>query len=153
LVSSNVALALHLLFAAIWVGGMAFAIVALRPALSVLEPPQRLALMGRVHKRFFLVIWHAMPITIVSGYFLLFGHFGGFRGAGWHVHVMHLTGLIMSVIFLLIFFSPWQAMRRALAAGDMAAAAAANERIRIMVSVNLAIGVLTTAIAGWGRIG
>jgi len=151
--SSNVALALHLLFAAIWVGGMAFAIVALRPALSVLEPPQRLALMGRVHKRFFLVIWHAMPITIVSGYFLLFGHFGGFRGAGWHVHVMHLTGLIMSVIFLLIFFSPWQAMRRALAAGDMAAAAAANERIRIMVSVNLAIGVLTTAIAGWGRIG
>jgi len=151
--SSNVALAVHLLFAAIWVGGMAFAIVALRPALSVLEPPQRLALMGRVHKRFFLVIWHAMPITIVSGYFLLFGHFGGFRGAGWHVHVMHLTGLIMSVIFLLIFFSPWQAMRRALAAGDMAAAAAANERIRIMVSVNLAIGVLTTAIAGWGRIG
>ncbi len=151
--SSNVALALHLLFAAIWVGGMAFAIFALRPALSVLEPPQRLALMGRVHKRFFLVIWHAMPITIVSGYFLLFGHFGGFRGAGWHVHVMHLTGLIMSVIFLLIFFSPWQAMRRALAAGDMAAAAAANERIRIMVSVNLAIGVLTTAIAGWGRIG
>jgi len=151
--SSNVALALHLLFAAIWVGGMAFAIVALRPALSVLEPPQRLALMGRVHKRFFLVIWHAMPITIISGYFLLFGHFGGFRGAGWHVHVMHLTGLIMSVIFLLIFFSPWQAMRRALAAGDMAAAAAANERIRIMVSVNLAIGVLTTAIAGWGRIG
>lgn len=150
--SSNLALALHLLFATIWVGGMAFAILALRPALAVLEPPQRLALMGRVHKRFFLVIWHAMPITMLSGYFLLFGHFGGFRGSGWHVHVMHLTGLIMSFIFLAIFFSPWKAMRRALAMGDMAAAAAANERIRIMVSVNLGIGLLTVAIAAWGRI-
>jgi len=94
-----------------------------------------------------------MPITIISGYFLLFGYFGGFRGAGWHVHLMHLTGLIMSIIFLAIYFSPWKAMRRALAAGDMPAAAAANERIRIMVSVNLALGLLTTAIAGWGRLG
>jgi len=150
--SANIALALHLVFATLWVGGMAFAILALRPALTVLEPPQRLAVMARVHKRFFLVVWHAMPITMLSGYFLLFGHFGGFGGSGWHVHVMHLTGLIMSLIYLTIFFSPWKAMRRALAAGDLPAAAAANERIRIMVSVNLAIGLLTIAIAAWGRL-
>ena len=29
-----------------------------------------------------------MPIVILSGYWLLFGHFGGFRGAGWHVHTL-----------------------------------------------------------------
>jgi uncharacterized membrane protein len=65
--SGQIAFALHVIFAALWVGGMAFAILALRPALAVLEPPQRLALMGRVHKRFFLIVWHAMPIVLLSG--------------------------------------------------------------------------------------
>lgn len=150
---SNLALALHILFVALWVGGMGFAILALRPALAVLEPPQRVALMGRVHKRFFLIVWHAMPITLLTGYWLLFGHFGGFRGAGWHVHVMHLTGLIMAGIYLAIFFGPWKAMRAALAAGDVPGAAAANERIRRLVNINLALGIITIAIAAWGRLG
>lgn len=150
--SANLASALHVIFAALWVGGMAFAILALRPALSVLEPGPRMTLMGRVHKRFFLIIWHAMPIVLLSGYYLLFGHYGGFRGVGWHVHVMHLTGLIMAAIYLVIFFGPWGAMRLALAAGDMPGAAAANDRIRLLVTINLLLGLLTLGIAAWGRL-
>lgn len=150
---ANLAFVLHVVFAALWVGGMAFAILALRPALSVLEPPQRLALMGRVHKRFFLIVWHAMPIVLVSGYWLLFGHYGGFRGVGWHVHLMHLTGLLMAAIYLAIFFGPWRAMRAALAAGTLPAAAAANDRIRLLVTANLLLGLFTLGIAAWGRIG
>jgi uncharacterized membrane protein len=151
--SAQIAFVLHVVFAALWVGGMAFAILALRPALSVLEPPQRLALMGRVHKRFFLIVWHAMPIVLLSGYWLLFGHYGGFRGVGWHVHLMHLTGLIMAGIYLAIFFGPWRQMRQALAAGHLPGAAAANDRIRLLVTGNLLLGLFTLAIAAWGRIG
>jgi len=151
--SANLAFALHVVFAALWVGGMAFAILALRPALAALEPPQRVALMGRVHKRFFLIVWHAMPIVLLSGYYLLFGHYGGFRGVGWHVHLMHMTGLLMAVIYLAIFFGPWKRMRQALAANDLPAAARANDRIRLLVTANLLLGLLTTAIAGWGRLG
>ncbi len=151
--SAQIAFALHVVFAALWVGGMAFAILALRPALAVLEPPQRLALMGRVHKRFFLIVWHAMPIVLLSGYFLLFGHYGGFRGVGWTVHLMHLTGLIMAAVYLAIFFGPWRAMRVALTAQDLPAAAAANDRIRLLVMGNLLLGLLTLGIAAWGRIG
>ena len=149
----NLAFALHVVFAALWVGGMAFAILALRPALAALEPPQRLALMGRVHKRFFLIVWHAMPIVLLTGYWLLFGHFGGFRGVGWHVHLMHLTGLLMAAIYLAIFFGPWRAMRAALAAGELPRAAAANERIRQLVTANLLLGLFTLGIAAWGRLG
>ncbi|MDB5416007.1 MAG: hypothetical protein JWR10_4342 [Rubritepida sp.] len=145
--------ALHVLFAVIWVGGMAFAILALRPALAGLEPPQRIALMGRVHKRFFLIVWHAMPIMLLSGYWLLFGYFGGFRGVGWHVHVMHMTGLLMAAIYLAVFFGPWKAMRAALAVQDMKGAAAANDRIRSLVTVNLVLGLLTVGVAAWGRLG
>lgn len=151
--ATQIAFLLHVLFAVLWVGGMAFAILALRPALAVLEPPQRLALMARVHRRFFLIVWHAMPIVLLSGYLLLFGHFGGFRGVGWTVHLMHLTGLLMAAIFLAIVFGPWKAMRAALAAGDMPGAASANDRIRQLVTANLALGLLTVGVAAWGRLG
>jgi uncharacterized membrane protein len=150
---AKLAYALHVLFAVLWVGGMAFAILALRPALAALEPAQRVALMGGVHRRFFLIVWHAMPIVLLSGYWLLFGHYGGFRGAGWHVHLMHLTGLLMAAIYVAIFTGPWKQMRAALAAGDVKAAAAANDRVRQMVMINLGLGLLTVGVAAWGRLG
>ena len=144
--------ALHLLGAVIWVGGMAFALLALRPAAAAtLEAPQRLALMELVYRRFFLIVWHAMPIVIVTGYAILFAAYGGFRGVGWHVHVMNLTGLVMGGIFVAIALGPFRRMRAARAAGDMPGAAAALETVRKLVSVNLVLGLVTIAIAGWGR--
>ena len=53
--------AVHLLSAVIWVGGMFFAYLVLRPSLSVLEPAQRIALHQQVFRRFFLFVWHAIP--------------------------------------------------------------------------------------------
>ncbi|WP_245906023.1 CopD family protein [Teichococcus aestuarii] len=144
---------LHLLGAVLWVGGMAFAILALRPSLATLPGPQRLAVLGGTYRRFFLVVWHAMPVMLASGYALLFGWYGGFAGSGWHIHTMHLTGLIMSAVFLAIFFGPWKAMRAALAAGQDAAAAAAADKVRRLVTLNLVIGLLTVIVAGWGRFG
>jgi uncharacterized membrane protein len=150
---SNIAYTLHLLFAVLWVGGMAFALMALRPALATLEPAQRMALMGGVHKRFFLIVWHAVVIVLLTGYWLLFGYYGGFRSVGWHVHLMHLTGILMAAVYVGIFTGPWKQMRLALAAGDTPRAAAANERIRQLVLVNLILGVVTVGVAGWGRLG
>ena len=83
----------------------------------------------------------------------VFGWFGGFAGAGWHVHVMHLTGLIMSALFLVVFFGPWRSMRRALDGGDASGAAAAADKVRRLVTVNLALGLFTVAVAAWGRFG
>ncbi|WP_207537075.1 CopD family protein [Sabulicella rubraurantiaca] len=149
----NLLYALHVFFAALWVGGMAFAILALRPSLAALEPAQRMALMGGTHRRFFVIVWHAMPIVLLSGYSLLLGYYGGFRGAGWHVHLMHMTGLLMAAVFLAVFFGPWKQMRAALAAGDQAGAAAANDRVRQLVTANLLLGTLTVLVAAWGRLG
>ncbi len=144
----------HLLGAVLWVGGMAFAVICLRPAAhEALEGPQRLALMQGVFRRFFLVVWHAMPIVLLSGWMLLFGWYGGFRGSGVHVHVMNLTGLLMAAVFLSIAFGPWRALRAAMAAGDKAAAAAAMEPLRKLVLGNLVLGLLTIAVAAWGRFG
>src|SRR3954454_6493072 len=114
---------LHVLGAVLWVGGMGFALLALRPALAAIEPPQRLLVHQGALKRFFLIVWHAMPILLLTGYALLFGWYGGFAGAGWHIHAMHLTAIIMAGIFVALFTGPRKEFRAAHAAGDRPRAA------------------------------
>ena len=54
-----VALALHIFGAVVWVGGMFAIYVCLRPALGMLEPPQRLRLMRVTFEKFFPWVWLA----------------------------------------------------------------------------------------------
>jgi uncharacterized membrane protein len=137
-------LAVHVLCAVIWVGGMFFAYVVLRPSLSVLEPIQRIALHTQVFRRFFLIVWHAMPLILISGFAVLFGFYGGMAHVGWNVHLMMLLGLIMSAVFLLIVFGPYARFRRTT---DRATAAACIDRIRKLIGVNLVIGIVTVVVA------
>jgi uncharacterized membrane protein len=145
----SILLALHLLGAVVWVGGLGFALLVLRPSLAVLDPGLRLAVHEKVFKKFFLYVWHAMPILLLTGYAMLFGVLGGFAYVNWAVHLMHLLGLIMAVVFLVTFFGPWKAMRAAMAGGDRTAAGAAVDRIRTLVAINLALGVVTVLVAAW----
>jgi uncharacterized membrane protein len=149
----NLLYALHVLGAVLWVGGMAFAILVLRPALAALEPPQRLALHQGTLARFFRLVWHAMPVVLLTGWLLLFGWYGGFRGAGWHVHVMHFAALVMAGVFLSIVTGPWRDFRAAMASDDRPKAAIAVDRIRQLVTINLSLGLFIVAIAAWGRFG
>lgn len=145
---------LHVIGAVVWVGGMAFAILALRPAAhEALKAPQRLALMAAVFRRFFRMLWHVAPLVILTGWAMLGGWYWGFGASIWHVHAMHVTGLVMLGVFLSVALGPWRRMRAALATGDGAAAAAALDTIRKAVTINLVIGLATVAVAGWGRFG
>ena len=149
----DILLALHLLGAVLWVGGMAFALFVLRPAAhEVLQAPDRLALAQAAFRRFFLIVWHAMPIVLLTGWALFFLWHGGFAGARWSLHLMHLLGLIMGLVFFAIFFGPWRGMRRAMAAGDKPSAARALENIRKLVLMNLILGLIVVAFSGFGRI-
>ncbi len=135
--------AVHLLCAVIWVGGMFFAYVVLRPSLSVLEPPQRMALHCQVFRRFFLIIWHVMPLIVLTGLAMIFLVFGGMAGVRWNVHVMLLLGLVMSAVFLGIFFGPYRSFRAVPAPGSL-------NTIRQLIGINLVLGLLTAAIAVLG---
>jgi uncharacterized membrane protein len=137
-------LVLHLLSAVIWVGGMFFALLVLRPSLAVLEPQHRLALHRQVFRRFFLVVWHVMSLLLLTGFAMLFGVYGGFGGVGWNVHVMFLLGLIMAAVFVAIVFGPWRQMR---ASHDTQTAAGAADAIRRLITVNLVLGLLTVVVA------
>ena len=137
-------LAVHVLCAVIWVGGMFFAYVVLRPSLSVLEPIQRIALHTQIFRRFFLIVWHVMPLILLSGFAALFGLFGGPVTAPWNVSVMMLLGLIMSAVFLLIVFGPYARFRRTT---DRTTIVASMDRIRKLIAVNLVLGIVTVVVA------
>ena len=145
-------IALHLLAAVIWVGGMIFAHACLRPsAVQVLEPPLRLELWVQVFRRFFVLVWISIAAILVTGYWMLFKYFGGFAAAGIHIHIMHGAGLLMVFIYLYVFFSPYRLLKQAVIIQDYPLAGAQLNRIRRMVGINILLGMLVIIVASAGR--
>jgi len=148
----SISIALHLLSAVIWVGGMIFAHNSLRPAaVQVLEPPLRLELWVQVFRRFFVLVWLSIVILLGSGYWMLFTYFGGFAGAGLHIHIMHGAGLLMVMIYLHVYFAPYRRLRQAVIIQDYPLAGAQLNRIRKLVGINILIGLLVITVASGGR--
>ena len=144
-------IALHVLAAVVWVGGMFFAYMVLRPSAGLLEAPARLALWQRVFGRFFPWVWASIVILLISGYTMLFVHFGGFASAGPHIHIMQLTGIVMMLLLLHLYFAPWRRFSRAVETGALEDAAKQLNQIRRIVAINLVLGLLTVAVGGSGR--
>src|ERR1700694_2083229 len=113
LVGMIIGLAFHIVAAVIWVGGMFFAYVVLRPSVGPLEPATRLALWHRVLSRFFAWVWLSVAVLLVSGFAMVFLGFGGFAAVGRYVHTMMAAGILMMLIFAHLYFAPWQRFRRA----------------------------------------
>ncbi|HTI82236.1 MAG TPA: CopD family protein [Acetobacteraceae bacterium] len=137
-------LAVHVLCAVLWVGGMFFAYVVLRPSLSVLEPIQRIALHTQVFRRFFLIVWHVMPLSLISGFTVLYGFYRDPANVPWNINAMMLLGLIMSAVFLVIYFGPYARFRRTT---ERNTAATSIDRIRKLIGVNLVLGLVIVVVA------
>lgn len=143
-------MAIHQLATLIWIGGMFFAHFALREAAqNTLEPPQRLPMLLAVFDRFFIWVWIAVVALWGSGFWI----FGGIYATqvGWHVHAMMLIALIMSALYAYIYFVPYRAMGKSVAAGDWRGAAGRMSTMRRIITVNLSLGLLTAALGSAGR--
>jgi uncharacterized membrane protein len=148
----SISIALHLLSAVIWVGGMIFAHNSLRPAaVQVLEPPLRLELWVQVFRRFFVLVWLSIATLLVTGYWMLFEYFGGFAGAALHIHIMHGAGLLMVLIYLYVFFTLYRGLKQAVIVQDYPLAGAQLNSIRKMVGYNILLGMLVITVASGGR--
>jgi uncharacterized membrane protein len=139
---------LHLLAALIWVGGMFFAWMVLRPAaVTALEAPARLKLWLEVFRRFFYWVWAAVLVLPVTGVGMLHLRFSGFDSAPRYVHVMMGLYIAMLALFLRIQALQLPELRRAVAAEDWSAGGAVLGHIRRLVGFNLIIGLLLVSIA------
>ncbi|RKZ48179.1 MAG: hypothetical protein DRQ58_05060 [Gammaproteobacteria bacterium] len=146
------AITLHLLSVVIWVGGMFFAYMALRPvAGNLLEPPVRLTLWVAVFKRFFVWVWIAIVTLLVSGLWMIFAELGGMANIGYHIHIMLALGIFMMLLFMHVFFGPYRRLQYAVIESNWETAGEKLNQIRVLIKTNLILGLLIITIATVGR--
>jgi len=117
----------------------------------VLEPPLRLQLWVRTFRLFFVWVWLSVILLLASGYWMLFSVFGGFSSAGMHIQTMNVLGLTMVAIYLHVFFAPYRRLRYAVAIEDYPEGGRQLGRIRMLVGLNLLLGLSVVVIAAGGR--
>ena len=142
-----IALTLHLLAAVVWVGGMFFAYLCLRPAAGALDAPERLALWSATLGRFFVWVGIAIAVLLATGLWMLM-RLGGMASVSPYVHIMLGLGVLMMLLFGHVAMAPYRRLRRGVQAADYAAAGRALKQIRVLVAVNLTLGLLVLIAAG-----
>ncbi len=140
------ALAAHLFGVVVWVGGMFFAYVALRPAaVKTLQPPERLSLWRATFQIFFTWVWLAVALILTSGFYMIW-RIGGFNVVPLSVWLMMIAGLAMTGIFTYVYFALYVRLTVAVTAQNWPAGAQALAKIRILVGVNLMLGLITVVL-------
>lgn len=149
---NTLSLVLHLLSAVVWVGGMFFAYMFLRPVAAMqLEPPARLQLWVGVFKKFFPFVWLSLLFLPLTGYLMIFDIWGSMGGAPLYVHIMNGMGIIMILIYLHVYFAPFKRLKEAVVKQDWPEGGRNLNIIRKMVGINTTIGLLVIIVASAGR--
>src|SRR5512135_1992013 len=134
---------IHLFAVVVWVGGMFFAYMVLRPtAVEVLPPPERLRLWDKTFRRFFNWVWLAIYLLLVSGFYMIY-QFGGLFHAPGYVQRMMVMGLTMLGIYIYVFFWQYVPFSLRVAKQDWPKAGEILATIRKLVALNLTLGMLT----------
>ncbi|WP_312394885.1 CopD family protein [Stutzerimonas chloritidismutans] len=139
---------LHVLAATVWVGGMFFAWMVLRPAaVAVLQAPERLTLWADVFRRFFVWVWVAVLVLPLSGIGMWHMRFGPLESAPRYVHIMAGLYLVMLALFLRIQLLQLPVLKRAVETKRWPDGGAVLGQIRRLVGINLVLGLLVIALA------
>jgi uncharacterized membrane protein len=146
----KIMLMLHTMAVTVWIGGMVFAHFCLRPAaIGQLAPPQRIPLLHDALTRFFNIVAGAASVVLVSGLSMML--MAGLKYAPLVWHIMAGLGVLMMAIFGHLRFGPYRRLSRCVTAADWPAAARQLEQIRLLVIINMGIGLGIMAILFLGR--
>jgi uncharacterized membrane protein len=142
----------HVLSIILWVGGMIFAELFLRPALAALAPPERLRMAQAVLARFFAAVLWASVLVLGSGVWMI-GRVakaavqsGGSFSMPLSWTVMASLGVLMVALFGHIRFVLYPRFTAAVAAADWPLAADRLQRLRLWVRVNLVLGIVIVGV-------
>ena len=133
----------HLIAALIWVGGMFFSYIALRPVLASIDTLLKLQIWSQTFQRFFPWIWLSIITLLVTGFSMIV-QYGGMAEVTLPVHIMLTLGIIMMLLFMHLFFAPYKRLHRAVSQQDTALGSAALNQIRLLIAINLSIGIVVT---------
>jgi uncharacterized membrane protein len=147
-----VGLALHILGVVTWVGGLIFSTIVLNiKGPASFEPSTVLVYRNHLFSRIFFWSWAAIVALVASGFVVTFEAFGGFASLPVHVRVMMGLGVLALPIYTYWYFAPWRSFRRAVLDSDWMASERDLKRVRFLIAVLLALGLITAIIGTAGR--
>ena len=82
---------------------------------------------------------------------MVFSFYQGFEHAPKYIHIMNGLGILMILIYMHVFFAPYKRLKLAVASENWAEGGKKLNQIRIMVGVNLVIGLVVITVAAAGR--
>ena len=146
---------IHLLAVVVWVGGMFFTLVCLRPAVVVLEPSSRVTLMHASLRRFFVAVAVSAALAFASGATMIVLARNEAARAGL-VFNMPLDWYAMAALFFVMLavfahvLALFRRLDRAVAATRWPDAAKLLSSIRWEVTINLVLGVFIIVLVRLG---
>jgi putative copper export protein len=128
---------LHYLATVMWIGGMAFNLLVLRPSMIVIDQNQRPVLGTTVLKRFIIFAWLSIVLLILTGISIAVrrGAFEDIFSTTYGIVLLskHFVTLIMVLIVAWISF---------VLSAKLSSFAPKPETILILVKTNLSLGIL-----------
>jgi len=123
----------HVTAAVIGVGGMAFLLLVLIPSLGAVQPEQRDLLAKRVMNRFRWVIWSAILVLLVSGFYSIRQYYWEVAwGKSWALLTVKIALAFVVFLIALAMTLPFKLLARA----------RARQQIWLSVAVGLAVAVI-----------
>ena len=138
---------LHYLATVMWIGGMAFNILVLRPSMMILDQNQHPILGNKVLKRFIIFAWLSIAVLVLTGISITYNRiaFEDILSTTYGIVLLskHIVTLIMVLIVAWVIF---------VLSEKLSPFATKNETILLLVKTNLSLGVLilllTSALRG-----
>lgn len=128
---------LHYLATIMWIGGMAFNILVLRPSMAAIDKNQRPVLGATVLKRFIIFAWLSITVLILTGIPIAFSRvaFEDILDTTYGIVLLskHFVTLIMILIVTWVSF---------VLSKKLASFAPKPDTILILVKTNLSLGIL-----------
>ncbi|GBE18938.1 copper resistance protein D [archaeon BMS3Abin16] len=142
---------LHILAAVVWIGGMAFNLLVVRPSMGVVDLPQRLKLADGILRRFIPVVWISVGLLVLTGFLMTLKRVASFEillktGYG-NILILKLT--LVAVMISIVASIRYSLLPRFESLIE-AQSSDLNKVLRQMVTlvkVNLVLGVLILLLA------
>ena len=98
-----------------------------------------------------MALFASIALILASGFWIIYAVYGGFAATGLYVHVMLVFGILMMLIFFHVFFAPFKRLKQSVAKEDWPSGGRYLAQIRMMIGINLLLGLFTIAVASGGR--
>ena len=148
---NTIAIVFHLFAINLWIGGTVFILLVMGYVTKDMEYSQRQQLMKAMFRRFFSLVWMAMPALLGSGSWMIFGMYHGMAYAPVYIILMLLLGVSMVLNFLFTFFGPYRMFCKSVQNGDVTAGMIYLNRLRLLSWFNVILGACVLIIVEGGH--